>query len=202
MVVNSLFRDKNFILASGSPRRKQLFTMMGLNYIVDVPLTDESFSLERQPNEIAQDLAKEKGEVIRNKHNEGILVAADTIVVIDNEILGKPVDRADAYSLLTRLSGREHEVITGVYLNSLDKQQEINFTETTKVVFKNLSDEEKYGYIDTGHPMDKAGAYGIQDISAVFVKKIDGCFYNVVGFPVAAFYQQCLRLFAMKQGTK
>ncbi|KAA3663409.1 MAG: septum formation protein Maf [Calditrichaeota bacterium] len=201
MVVNSIFESKKFILASGSPRRKQLFTMMGLHFTVDAPHIEEHITPGLPPRKIALSLAQQKGEVISRKHNEGLIVAADTIVVVDGKILGKPIDKADAYKLLAQLSGRQHEVITGVYIDDAMKGRSIVFAETTKVEFKKLTEEEIYGYIDTGHPMDKAGAYGIQDISAVFVKRIEGCFYNVVGFPVAAFYQHCLQLFDERLGA-
>lgn len=195
MNLNRVFHDKKFILASGSPRREALFNMLGLDFTIDIPEIDERIEPGLTPEELAKSLASQKGEKVGSKYDEGIVVAADTIVVIENQILGKPRDEQEAFRLLKLLSGQEHEVITGVYLKDSSKNQTRLFAETTQVKFKNLSDEEILNYIATGSPADKAGAYGIQDISAVFVTGITGCFYNVAGFPVAAFYQQCLHLF-------
>ncbi|KAA3611008.1 MAG: septum formation protein Maf [Calditrichaeota bacterium] len=194
-----MFKNKKFVLASGSPRRKQLFTMLGLEFIIDPPEIEEHFDPKLAPVDLAKSLARQKGKLVCEKYKQAIVVAADTIVVVDGKVLGKPKDAVDAFSLLKQLSGREHEVITGVYMYWAANQKTVEFAENTTVLFKELSDEEISNYIATDAPLDKAGAYGIQDISAVFVTKINGCFYNVVGFPVAAFYQRCMQLFGAVQ---
>ncbi len=201
MRINNIFHDKKFVLASGSPRRKALFAMLGLNFTIDPPDIDEQIDTALSPVELAKSLARQKGEKIGRSYQNAVIVAADTIVVVENRVLGKPRDEQDAFSLLKQLSGRKHEVITGVNLTDSNQQKMRLFAETTQVTFKKLFDEEIANYIATGCAADKAGAYGIQDISAVFVTGIKGCFYNVVGFPVAAFYQQCMHLFDAKQGS-
>jgi len=195
MQINRSFIDKKFILASGSPRRAALFKMLGLDFTIDIPDNEERVEPGLAPGALAKSLAKQKGEKIGSKYQNGFIVSADTIVVVDSHVLGKPRDEQHAFNMLARLSGREHEVITGVYLKNCSNNDLRLFAETTKVTFKNLSNEEILNYIATGCAADKAGAYGIQDISAVFVTGIKGCFYNVVGFPVAAFYKECMHLF-------
>lgn len=172
----------NIILASKSPRRKELLNMLGFDAIV-VPAEKEETSAETNPRLLCLDLARAKAEEVAKKHPEDIVIGADTIVSIDDKILGKPKNRDEALSMLTLLSGKEHRVYTGVSI--LYKGMESVFAEMTEVkMFENPRDT-LISYIETGEPMDKAGAYGIQGKGALLVEGIKGDFYNVVGLPVA-----------------
>ncbi len=155
----------------------------------------KKFIQMRRPFFTVKRLSKEKLEMAKLKIKNGIIITADTIVVMDNHILGKPKDKKDAFRILKILSGRTHIVYTGysVY-NSINKKIISEF-EKTEVTFRDLTDSEILEYIAGGSPMDKAGAYGIQDdFGAVFIKKINGCYYNVVGLPLAKLYHALLRI--------
>ncbi len=171
------------ILASGSPRRKMLLKSLGVEFESVVPNTDETYDGELSPEEIAKHVSKNKANEIVGKYQNSAVIAADTIVVIRDEILGKPEDKKDAYIMLRKLSGSWHEVITGICILYQNKQT--LFSERTRVHFKELDDDFINWYIKTNEPMDKAGAYGIQGFGAVLVDRIDGDFYNVMGFPIS-----------------
>ncbi len=191
-LVKRLFENRRVVLASRSPRRKQLLQQVGLEFDIDVPdIDEEAFGRGLPPDQVALELARRKAEAIAPKHREAFIIAADTIVVLKDAILGKPRDRQDAIAMLRRMSGQTHRVYTGFTVLQLPEQQRVEAVECTEVTFKPLSDEEIEAYVDTGSPMDKAGAYGIQDTSAIFIERIHGCFYNVVGFPLARFYETC-----------
>lgn len=175
---------KKFILASSSPRRKELLNKLNIAFDVMSPNFDETnFELEPSSNSI------EKLSLLKAKSISVILqvsafvIGADTVVILDNIILGKPKNRAEAYSMLKLLSGKKHKVITGVSIVDTENQKEYSDSATTYVTFNYLSDEDIYNYIDTKKPYDKAGAYGIQELPENFLKKIDGEFDNVVGLP-------------------
>lgn len=187
--------DLPIFLASKSPRRRKLLKQLNLKFKSFSVDLDEVFDKNQTPLENALRICKEKMELAKKKVNKGIIITCDTIVVIKNEVLGKPVDKKDAFRLLKKLSGKTHIVITAYSIyNSFSKKQITKFEET-KVTFRKLTDSEIIEYIETGSPMDKAGAYGIQDdFGAVFVSKIDGCYYNVVGLPLSKFYHDLLRI--------
>ena len=173
----------NIILASASPRRQEL-----LNYVFDdfrcIPADiDESLPHEISPENSAEFLACKKAAHVAEAHPDSLVIGCDTVVVCDNEIFGKPSDEAQAEKMLRRLSGREHLVITGVCFFQNGRKH--SFSEVTKVEFFPLSAEEIADYIATGSPMDKAGAYGIQDKGFLPAKRIDGDYFNVVGLPIA-----------------
>ena len=189
--------DLPVILASASPRRKDLLTGVGLNFRVMPAQIDESLLKQESPVDHVRRLADGKAFEISHGHPDAIVIAADTIVVYREHILGKPVDAQDAYSMLNLLSGNTHHVITAVAIRSEIKNIHTLFHEQTEVCFRNLSDREISAYIAGGSPLDKAGAYGIQDLSANFVSSISGCFYNVIGFPLAAFLQKWEKLFGL-----
>ncbi len=171
------------VLASKSPRRQQLMHRITDDFIVDVSDIDESTSLNMSPIEAVQDIAKRKGLDIVKRHPGKIVISADTIVVIDNMILGKPVDEADASRILNLLSNRTHQVITAFCLLKDDKFYEEYVT--SEVTFHKLSQKLIDDYIKSGSPMDKAGAYGAQDNNDfLIVKEIKGSWDNVIGFPV------------------
>lgn len=182
-------------LASRSPRRRKLLKQLNLNFrsfSVDV---NEIVKRNEKPSAAVIRLSKEKLAVAKEKRLEGIIITADTIVVLDSKILGKPKDKKDAFRILKMLSGRTHTVYTGYSIFNTRNKNTISEYETTKVTFRKLTDEEILEYIAGGSPMDKAGAYGIQDdFGAVFIKKINGCYYNVVGLPLAKLYHALLRI--------
>lgn len=179
---------KRIILASGSPRRKMLLEWAEVNFEVIVSATDETFSPESSPPEIAISIAQKKNQAVAASLDqtiaEVIIIAADTIVVLDNEIIGKPTDRNHAIEIIQKLSGRTHQVITAV--NISDHEKNIHFYDTTEVVFHELTDEQIIHYVDQYRPYDKAGAYAIQEwIGVIGIRSINGDFYNVMGLPVS-----------------
>jgi len=179
---------EKIILASGSPRRKHLLELAEIPFEVKVSDIDESYPEGLSPAEIAIHIASNKARAIQEKMDMGknsplTILAADTVVVLDNEIIGKPLNRQNAIEILSRLSGRIHEVITGVCI--LNGFEEKIFAEETEVKFRELSLAQIEYYIDNYQPYDKAGAYAIQEwIGAVGIKSIKGDFYNVMGLPV------------------
>lgn len=181
----------NLLLASKSPRRRQLLGDLGLPIsFIDIDV-DETITENVPAEERAEYLAKRKADAYGNdKLASGqVFVTADTVVVMDSQVLGKPKSRQEAQSMLHRLSGKKHVVYTGMCLKTATKS--ISFTEATSVWFKHLSDSEIEYYIDTYKPFDKAGSYGIQEwIGMIGIEKIEGCFYNVMGLPVARFYEK------------
>lgn len=180
------------VLASASPRRRALLADLGLDFLVRPPHTDETARPGERPAELVARLAFEKAQALLA---EGELVlAADTVVVIDGEILGKPVDRGDARAMLARLSGRDHEVYTGVALAdaTATPAKSVGRVERTEVRIREMSSSEIADYVEGGEPMDKAGAYAIQGWGALYVEAITGNYTNVVGLPVPA-VEACFR---------
>jgi septum formation protein len=172
------------VLASQSPRRKQILEWAELDFEIIVEPTDESFPEGLDPKNAAIYIARQKAFAIKDKVENKIIIAADTMVVLKNEIIGKPSDREDAISILKKLSGKTHHVITGVYLSN--QQKEVFFSDVTKVEFSRLSDQQISFYVDKYKPFDKAGAYAIQEwIGVTGIKSITGDFYNVMGLPVS-----------------
>ncbi len=179
----------SIILASGSPRRKQLLEWAEVPFEVQVADIDESFPGDMQPQDVAVYIARNKAMAVRDRMSTGsIILAADTIVVLGDRIIGKPVDRQEAIDILTDLSGRVHRVVTGVVI--LQGEEEISFADTTEVAFHELSLDQISFYIDKYQPFDKAGAYAIQEwIGVVGIKAVIGDFYNVMGLPVSRVVQ-------------
>jgi septum formation protein len=180
---------KRIILASGSPRRRYLLRQIGLDFSVVESNVSEEISGDPPPREIVLDLSRRKAEEVASRYDDAIVIGADTIVVLDGAVLGKPVDAADAAKMLRLLSGRTHEVFTGFCIIEKPGGRTAGDVERTSVTFRKLAGPEIDAYVKSGSPMDKAGAYGIQDdMGAIFVERIEGCFYNVVGFPLTRFY--------------
>lgn len=176
------------ILASQSPRRKQLLEWAEVDFEIVVQSTDESFPENLTPAEAAVHIARNKALAVQQLQPERTILAADTIVVLQEEIIGKPKDKADAVAILSRLSGQHHQVITGVVMIKDGKEQ--SFADVTDVAFHPLTVEEIEFYVDKYKPYDKAGAYAIQEwIGVVGIKKISGDFYNVMGLPVSRVVQ-------------
>ena len=173
------------ILASGSPRRRELMAGLGVNYEVRIlPDVDESYPDTLQGEEIPLYIAKEKADAyIPMMQPDELIITADTIVWLDGKVLGKPRDREDALQMLRTMSGRTHEVFTGVCITTTDWQR--SFTAQTEVRFATLSEDEIIYYVDNFKPMDKAGAYGVQEwIGFIGVENISGSYYNIMGLPV------------------
>lgn len=171
----------NVILASQSPRRKELMGLFHIPFVIRVSQADESMDPTLSPAEAVAAVSRRKAEAIA-RHADDVVIAADTIVVLGNEILGKPRDEADASRMLHLLSGQSHQVMTGMTL--LRGNAAITTTEITDIHFRELSDREIDAYIRTGEPMDKAGSYGIQGGAALFADRLVGDYYNVMGLPV------------------
>lgn len=182
------------ILASASPRRSQLLKQIGLEFEVIPSDADESAIFIRNATEGAKLAALSKALSVAKQITEGLVIGADTVVVDSGEAIGKPKDMEDAVRILTRLSGKTHEVITGVALIDAKTGKEDVWAETTRVTFRELSDVEIRGYVEVERPLDKAGAYGIQGRAAAFVSRIEGCYFNVVGLPLASLVER-LKLF-------
>ncbi len=181
-------KGKKLILASKSPRRAQLLKLLDLEFEVVESGVDENNEAYEIPEVHVLELAQKKAGKVAENIKDGLVLGADTIVVLDGRILGKPADRKQAHEMLRLLSGRRHTVYTGFAVIDLPSGKTVSDYERTEVYFRELSEGEIARYVETESPLDKAGAYGIQDLSAVFVDKVEGCFYNVVGFPVTKFY--------------
>lgn len=181
------------VLASGSPRRKQLMTDAGFSFTIETRPTDEVFSETMPVNDVAEYLARQKAEQFMDDLGNRIILCADTVVILDGRILNKPQDEADARRMLQALSGRTHRVRTGVAILSPDPNgnpQLHSFTDETSVQFATLTDDEITYYIRECKPFDKAGSYGAQDfIGLVGIERLDGSFYTVMGLPTHRVYQ-------------
>lgn len=174
------------ILASASPRRRELLALLGFEFHVDPAEIDEGTTREPSPKEQAVALSRAKALHVSRRYDVGLVIGADTLVVIDGRILGKPTDPAEARSMLRLLSGRTHEVYTGVTVVDASTGRLESTYEETLVTFTELSDAAIARYIATGEPFDKAGGYGIQGVGALLVSRIEGCYPNVVGLPLQA----------------
>ena len=185
----------NIVLASNSPRRKELMSGLGVDYVVKtLPDVDESYPDTLQGEEIPLYIAKEKADAyIPMMQPDELIITADTIVWLDGKVLGKPRDREDALQMLRTMSGRTHEVFTGVCITTTDWQR--SFTAQTEVRFATLSEDEIIYYVDNFKPMDKAGAYGVQEwIGFIGVENISGSYYNIMGLPVQKLYRELLKV--------
>lgn len=177
------------VLASSSPRRKDILEKINLKFDIRPSTIIEDYSIGLNPIKMAEYWALEKARSIVPCQKNTIIIGADTIVDLEKKIMGKPANPIEAGKMLKALSGKQHIVHTGVALRCEFLNKEISFVESTKVYFYKLNDDWIDQYVSTRMPMDKAGAYGIQDWSSIFVKKINGCYNNVVGFPLARFIQ-------------
>lgn len=180
----------NIVLASASPRRKELLEQIGISFTVK-PSTCEEIIEDADPARVVISLSHQKALDVSNNESNALIIGSDTIVSIDNQILGKPKNREDAYRMLKLLQDNTHQVYTGVtVINKHEGEEDIySFYSSTNVCFYKMTDEQIYNYIDSGEPMDKAGAYGIQGKSAIYIKEINGDYNTVVGLPVAMLYQ-------------
>ena len=176
----------NIVLASQSPRRADLLKQIGLTFKVCPSEIEEPKITHISPAIAVQELALTKARTVAAKFNVGLVIGADTVVVIDGQPIGKPESDAHAIEILTQLSGNRHEVITGVALIDIKRNNEVVWAEKTAVYFRELRQSEILAYIRSGESSDKAGAYGIQGKAGAFVERIEGCYFNVVGLPLAS----------------
>ena len=177
------------ILASSSPRRKKILEQIRFEFSVVPSNINEDFNRGLPPEAFTEHWAREKAKDVAKDHPQSLVIGADTVVFLDGKILGKPKDNKSSKKMLLSLSGRTHEVITGVSLININSKLDITFNERTFVSINTLSNKHIYEYIKLYKPYDKAGSYGIQDGFSVHVEKIRGCYYNVMGFPVSKFYK-------------
>eukprot|EP01029_Cantina_marsupialis_P028224 TRINITY_DN775885_c0_g1_i1.p1 TRINITY_DN775885_c0_g1~~TRINITY_DN775885_c0_g1_i1.p1 ORF type:complete len:204 (-),score=55.94 TRINITY_DN775885_c0_g1_i1:190-801(-) len=190
-----LINSKNVVLASQSPRRKEILERIGLRFSITSSSFEENLDKSKfTPEEYVQENALQKAKEVAERLGDeaDIVIGSDTVVVCDDTIMEKPKDADDAIRTLKRLSGRAHEVLSGVCI--IYGNATCTFVEETKVRFAELSDEEIVAYVATGEPMDKAGSYGIQARAGAFVSGIDGCYYNVMGFPLHHFCQKLKKM--------
>lgn len=194
--LNDRLKNYNIILASQSPRRREILKMLGVDFKVVVKDTDETFPLELQGGAIPEHIAVLKASAfdsdLQSLPDNTIIIASDTIVYIDNKVIGKPKGREDAIEMLKTLSGRCHQVLTGVCIKTKNRQR--SFFAESKVWFRELSDDEITYYVDNYQPFDKAGAYAVQEwIGAAAIAKIEGSYYNVMGLPSQMLYNELLK---------
>jgi len=177
---------QKFILASASPRRREILTRLGIEFILHPSGADEG-DVSGSVTDIVSTLALRKAEYVAREYESGTVIGCDTLVSVDGAILGKPKDRQEAIAMLTRLSGRSHEVASGICLYDVGTNTYTAEAVVSKVFFRQLTQNEIEDYVNSGEPMDKAGAYAIQGGAAAFIEKIEGSYDNIVGFPTERF---------------
>jgi len=175
---------KKIILASSSPRRKNLLLQIGLKFEVDPSSYEEDMSLKMDPKELAEFLSQGKAKDVAHRHKDSIIIAADTFCVLDKELLGKPQTKEKAKIMLQKLSGKVHSVITGFTIIDTETGKQISKSVETKVYFERIPEQEIDAYVASGEPLEFAGAYAIQHLGGLFVEKIEGDYFNIVGLPV------------------
>ena len=183
-LIASLITEFPFVLASGSPRRRRVLEGLDLEFTIEPPGVDESELPGEAPEEHVVRLARSKARTVAGDHSIGTVLGADTIVLLDGVLLGKPSDAPDAARMLRSISGRWHEVLTGLALVRCSDGECAADFERTRVLVRELTDSQIEDYVAGGEPLDKAGSYGIQECGAALVERVEGCFYNVVGLPV------------------
>ena len=188
-----MIQQKKIILASQSPRRQELLKQLGVEFDVQVLSIDETYPSDLSPYDVPEYLARLKSEEFNaQKHEETCIITSDTVVIYDSKILGKPKDEKDALDMILKLSNKEHQVVTGVCLQFHDRIK--SFSSISKVEFETISEAEADYYINNFKPLDKAGSYGIQEwIGQARIKKIDGCYYNIMGLPLNALYNSLIQ---------
>lgn len=175
---------KKILLASNSPRRKQLLQMIGLKFTIKDSGFDETGSLDLDPIQLVEYLSFQKAQSVAIKHADAVVIGADTVVVLDKHIIGKPKNSADAKRILRKLSNKMHLVITGYTIIDTATTRRVTNSVTSKVFMKKIPEKQIESYVKTGEPLDKAGAYGIQGLGSILINKIEGDYFNVVGLPI------------------
>ena len=185
---------KTMILASGSPRRKELMSLLPWPFEVVTKEVDETFEDALSVKENVQVLALKKASAVAKMHPERIVVGADTMVCLGEEYMGKPANEEDAFRMLQKLSGKKHRVISGVAIVCLSKNIQVTFIEETYVKMGQLTEEEIRDYVQTNEPMDKCGSYAIQGLGAKYIEGIEGDYFNVVGLPIHHLYEEIKKI--------
>ena len=178
------------ILASSSPRRKDILSRIGFPFKTIPSQINEKFDLELPPEAFCEHWAREKAKIIAKNNSDSFIIGADTIIFSEGRVLGKPRNKKESISMLESISGRTHEVLTGVSIINLKYEIDITFNQTSRVKCNSLSKEDILNYIENYRPFDKAGSYGIQDGFCKYINNIEGCFYNILGFPISKFYRK------------
>lgn len=182
--------EKRIILASKSPRRKQLLEQIGLKFEVRESEYEEDMTAMADPIRLVKFLALKKAEAVAQYYTDAIVIGADTFVIFEGKFIGKPKDRADAQRMLRTLSGKTNIIITGFAVIDTSTGKVVNDYDQAEVTIKELTNEDIENYINTGEPMDKAGAFGIQGVGAVIVEKVDGDYHNIMGLPLSRLYSE------------
>lgn len=185
-----MYKGKSIVIASASPRRKEIFEKTGLRFRVDPGNYKEEIYSSAAPRKLARTLSLKKAKAVAGRHNDALIIAADTVIVVKGMILGKPHTAEEARRMLRILNGRKHIVITGFTILDTASGRKVSRSILTKVYFRHLSPEEIDAYIDSGEPLDKAGAYAIQGLGAALIRGIDGDYFNVVGLPLSALAEE------------
>ena len=178
------------ILASKSPRRIEILKMIGLDFDTAPSKLDEKIKIDLRGKSFAEYWSKEKAKLISSQYPNRLVIGADTIVIFNNQILGKPKDKKDSKNMLKMLSGNMHQVITGVTFICKNKKISKTFSESTKVFVRKIPSDQIDFYINNYNTSDKAGSYGIQEWFSIWIEKIDGCYYNVMGLPISKYYNE------------
>jgi septum formation protein len=184
--MKNLNKKRTIILASSSPRRKELLEKIGISFTVDPSDYPEDLNSDLSPEELAKSISRGKAQAVAKKYKDAIIIAADTFGILNGKILGKPHTPSEAEAMLQLISGKSHRVITGLTVIDSARQKSVTRTIETQVYIKKLSPEQISHYVKTGEPLDKAGAYAIQGLGSIIVEKIAGDYYNVVGLPLCA----------------
>jgi len=184
--------SSSVILASKSPRRENILKQIGIDFEIIPSNICEDAELNLGPRKFVQYWSEKKATVISKKNKDKIVIGADTIVYFNGKILGKPKDKEESYKMLNNLSGKTHKVLTGVSIAYEEKNILRTFSQITKVTVRDIPTNDILYYIDNYYTLDKAGSYGIQDWFSIWIKKIDGCYYNVMGLPLSKFYKNYL----------
>ena len=192
---------KKIILASASPRRKEILGTTGLKFDICVSDYEEDLSMKKEPRSLARFLSRKKAEEVAHKYKNAIIIAADTFIVFKDKLLGKPHTAKEATRMLTMLSGKAHSVITGFTVLDTGSNKLVSRSIETKVYFKKMTQKEINAYVSTKEPLDKAGAYAIQGLGAALIEKIEGDFLNVVGLPLNSLIE-CLKNFGVNVAMK
>jgi septum formation protein len=187
-------KKQRIILASTSPRRKQLAQTMGLDFEIVPSNYEEDMARKMKPKEMVMEFSEGKASDVAKKFKEGIVIGVDTIVVFNEKNIGKPKDDQHALEMLKSFSGMKQYVYSGICMIDCKTGKKIKDFEVTEVYFKKMDDDEIKAYLATGEHKDKAGRYGIQDLSSIFIKKINGCYFNVMGFPIYNIYKNLSKL--------
>ena len=178
------------ILASSSPRRKDILSQIGFSFKTIPSQINENFNLELPPEAFCEHWAREKAKVIANSNSDSFIIGADTIIFSEGRVLGKPRNKKQSIFMLESISGKTHEVLTGVSIINLKYEIDITFNQTSRVTCNTLSKEDILNYIEDYRPFNKAGSYGIQDGFCKYINNIEGCFYNILGFPISKFHRK------------